>query len=182
MKIIFLIFFTLFIILFICFRRKKQETFGTFKSPEQLEQIYKTFTPIFSQFDFFIFYGTLLGYVREYNFIKNDDDIDVLIDYKKKEDVYKVIRKKKLRINEQKEYFVQLYKNNIGPFDIYFYEIKNEYIHIPWMNAKYPTTIIFPLQNTYYKTENIKIPHNPVAFLESYYGKDWRIPQQKKMW
>ena len=32
----------------------------------------------------FIFYGTLLGIVRERNILKGDDDIDLLIDIKQK--------------------------------------------------------------------------------------------------
>ena len=34
--------------------------------------------------EYFIFYGTLLGIVRENNVIKGDDDIDFMVDYKSK--------------------------------------------------------------------------------------------------
>lgn len=48
------------------------------------------------------------------------------------------------------------------------------------MKSKYPKDIIFPLKKVNYKNEKIYIPKDPIQFFETYYGKDWRIPQQKK--
>ena len=74
-KFLFLLCFILLIILFIILFRKNIETYGSCKSSSELEEIYKFFIPLFKKLDITIFYGTLLGYVRENNFINKDDDI-----------------------------------------------------------------------------------------------------------
>jgi len=35
--------------------------------------------------EWFIFFGTLLGYTREKNILKNDDDIDIYVNIKSRE-------------------------------------------------------------------------------------------------
>ena len=40
------------------------------------------FSKKFKKYKPVIFYGTLLGIVRENSIIKNDDDIDLLVDYR----------------------------------------------------------------------------------------------------
>ena len=90
-KFLFLLLFILLIILFIILFRNNIETFGSCKSSSELEEIYKFFIPLFKKLDITIFYGTLLGYVRENNFINKDDDIDILLPIDKKEDVLKEI-------------------------------------------------------------------------------------------
>ena len=40
--------------------------------------------PLIKGVEYFIFYGTLLGIIRENNIIKGDDDIDFLVNYRSK--------------------------------------------------------------------------------------------------
>lgn len=84
------------------------------------------------------------------------------------------------RINVNEEYFLQIYKNNIGPFDIYFYINEEDNIYIPWDKNRFSKDIIFPLKKVYFENEYIYIPYNSIQFCEIYYGKDWRTPKQKK--
>ena len=75
----------------------------------------------------FIFYGTLLGIVREKNILKGDDDIDLLIDIKQKKKIINIIKKLDIfKINKKviNKNFCQLIRKekNIKTFvDLYFY-------------------------------------------------------------
>ena len=42
-------------------------------------------TNIISELEYFIFFGTLLGMVRENNLIENDDDIDIYVNLKERD-------------------------------------------------------------------------------------------------
>ena len=61
-----------------------------------IEKIYyenlKFFSKLLKEHNPFIFYGTLLGFVRDGSFIKNDDDIDFLIDIKSKKMLLKNLK------------------------------------------------------------------------------------------
>ncbi len=43
-----------------------------------------TVSSLLKKIEYFIFYGTLLGIVREKNIIKHDDDIDFMVNHKSK--------------------------------------------------------------------------------------------------
>ena len=96
----------------------------------------KSVSNIIKNLEHFIFYGSLLGIIRDQNIIKNDDDVDFLINYKLKK---KVLDKMKLytsfKLNEKvsNKYFIQFTKrkNNLITFiDFYFYikDPKKNYI------------------------------------------------------
>ena len=59
-----------------------------------------------------IFYGTLLGITRENNIIKNDDDIDFLVDLKFKDKITNhILKNKKFKLNKKisDNFFTQFY-------------------------------------------------------------------------
>ena len=82
---------------------------------------------ILKDFECFVFYGTLLGLTRNNAIIKNDDDIDFLINIKLKEIVLnKILSLTTFEINKdtKNEYFTQFvnFKDNVETFiDFYFY-------------------------------------------------------------
>ena len=91
---------------------------------------------IFKKEKGFIFYGTLLGVIREKNILRGDDDIDILIDIKFKKKIFKILKKLKIfKVNKKvtNKYFIQLVRRNkkIKTFvDLYFYvnNPRNTYI------------------------------------------------------
>ena len=70
------------------------------------------FSKKFKKYKPVIFYGTLLGIERDNSIIKNDDDLDFLVDYNHKKQIEKDIKKsKKYKINKKisHEYFTQFF-------------------------------------------------------------------------
>ncbi len=144
----------------------------------------------------FVFYGTLLGITREKNLIKNDDDVDVLINIKYKKKVISKLKKiKNFTINKKiiNKYFVQ-FINNKGRLktfiDFYFYINKKNKKHIVekhnWLstiNSKdheihIPKKLIFPLKKIK-GFQNISFPNQCQKLCRFLYGDDWRLPLKK---
>ena len=145
-------------------------------------------------FDPFVYFGTLLGLTRENNILKNDDDIDLCLNYKFRENVFKKLN----NLNEYKinykvcnEYFVQLIgrKNNINTFiDLYFYIDHDSYIEekhnffasisLESHSIHIPKNLIFPLLKSK-KYKNINLPNQSKELCRFFYGDSWEKPMKK---
>lgn len=154
------------------------------------------FSKYFQKYKPVIFYGTLLGIVRENSIIKNDDDIDLLVDYRFKKKLLNDIKKvKKFKINEEisDKYFVQIFfkVDKIMIFiDLYFYtNNKNNNFIIDRHNffgnisnkfffLHIPKKLFFPIKRNI-KFKSIYMPNKDFALCKFLYGKDWNIPQKK---
>jgi hypothetical protein len=144
----------------------------------------------------FVFYGTLLGLVRENNILIGDDDIDILIDIKLKKKILssiKILKKFKINKKVMNENFIQLVRkdNNIKTFvDLYFYinNKKNNYIEekhnfLSSVNLKshslhIPKKLIFPLKKSK-KFLDVYLPRKPIDLCQYLYGKSWQKPLKK---
>ena len=60
----------------------------------ELSKLWNKYIPIFLKYNIplTIFYGTLLGYHREQNFIENDDDIDIILDENYYDKIMEIIK------------------------------------------------------------------------------------------
>ena len=143
--------------------------------------------------EYFIFYGTLLGIIRENNIIKGDDDIDFMVNHKSKKLLLKKMslnKKFKINMKVSNNYFVQYIKKNNGLItfvDFYFYtkDSKKSYIidRHNWLgniNNKrfalhFPKKMIFPID----KSKKFNLPKRPKMVCSYIYGKTWLTPLEK---
>ncbi len=148
--------------------------------------LYNNFSDFFLKYNLIIFYGTLLGIIRNNDFIENDDDIDLLLNisdlnnFLNDLDEKNVVYRKHIKKNEIP--VIQCFYENIGPIDIYVYnEYKNDDILIKWDGGQlYAKKDIFPLKEIIFYDKKCLIPNNSEEILRQIYGKDWMIPTSKK--
>lgn len=147
----------------------------------------------FKKYNCFVFYGTLLGLTRENDIIKNDDDIDFLIDIKFKKKFIEEIKKLKLfKINKKtcNSYFIQLIRkyNNVNTFvDFYFYlnfskknYIEEKHNWLSFISSQkhslfIPKNLVFPLKKDK-KFPNVFFPNNRKSMCKFLYGSNWYKP------
>ena len=144
----------------------------------------------------FVFFGTLLGLVREGDIIPHDDDVDFYVPIEQREAVIELLTGKDFFIRWEKAWnqhdcFLQLNRcfNDIETcVDFYFYQSnaktdfildrwnvsgtpdnKDTYIHIP-------KSMIFPLKTQRFFDSDIAMPAKGEGLCEFLYGNDWQKP------
>jgi len=149
--------------------------------------------------EFFAFFGTLLGLVRETKPISGDDDIDFYVNIMHHEDVKTVLADLKFKINystkpNHSKHFIQatgLFKGTFVAVDFYFYDtdVDPNYLIEKWnfigqpenpdCILKIPKPLIFPLDKILFRKVNIPAPKYPEVICEFLYGVNWTSPQIK---
>lgn len=148
--------------------------------------------------EYVVFFGSLLGLIRDDELIDGDDDIDLLVNFKYKNNIIKSLKESNVKFNlnspvNSSKYFLQgKYQINKKDVlvDIYFFEyLSKEKIILksikgPLQNNKkfwlyFDSKSIFPVEKFNYKNTYINIPQNPKKILKHLYGKTWKIRLKK---
>ena len=147
----------------------------------------------------FMLYGTLLGYVRQNDFICYDFDIDMGI---MEAEYDKLHNQLKQNIKNYSDYYIKEKKlfgyrcvvvvhteTNINA-DISGFIIKNNQIsrNVPKLYSRYilkesqvdyPIDWILPVKSIQFKTIDSFIPNQPEQLLQTYYGKNFLTPDHQ---
>lgn len=138
--------------------------------------------------DFFLLYGTLLGYVREGHIINGDDDVDIAIFDKFEDSLYSALpflSSKGLKINRiWKNELYSFHTERNGHLDIYIVREFGPSLWRPFAYQIRMTSIPKKYLNSFSclnaNGESLPVPSDSEGLLEWLYGKDWRIPQDNK--
>jgi len=132
----------------------------------------------FHKIKFGLIFGTLLGAIRENNFIKHDEDIDIYVLEEDKE-----VFLNSLHDLQQEGFVVGRYENNLlsiikdGEYiDIYFFKKRN-FIYRICVGVVIKEAY---LQNTIeydFIGSSFTIPKDYENLLVDLYGKDWKTPK-----
>lgn len=160
-------------------------------STQDMENILKLSSKLLEDcdIDFTLAFGTLLGAVREGGFIKNDDDVDIIVTDEE-------------RLYNKLPYFWEhgLYINRIFKTELYTFHAKG-------VNGHIDMYVLRPIDNWFYKNWCVSIrghyqpkrlfqgvdkekyfigdisypcPKNSENLLAWWYGRSWRIPKSSR--
>lgn len=137
---------------------------------------------ILKDINWWLDFGTLLGFYRDGRIIDHDSDLDVGVVY---EDFYKNIDTIKNKIDELGFYMtkvsdlfyrINLSKTNELHCDIFLFKNKDNVYKTHFKEYLSKHEEIFPLnKRVFFKTE-FNVPNNIEYFLETRYGSNWKTP------
>lgn len=129
--------------------------------------------------DWFLGYGTLLGIVRNNSCIKNDDDIDIILNRNYLNDLQKIANENNFKITlTKKTQFLRFEHLNYAPIDFYLAKVKDGIFMDTWENTKW--TNVYPFIEKKWRGVILNLPNQHIKNLKNRYGRTWRIPQQSK--
>ena len=131
---------------------------------------------------FILSYGTLLGAIREHDFITHDSDMDTMIwqkDFQKAWSLIPELEKRDVHLHCYVLPWIFTFEHKGETCDI---DVLQEAIW-PW-NKRYCLTHLEYIQKSFFENittieflgEQYTVPANPEKVLEYHYGKTWRIP------
>ena len=159
------------------------------KAFRALEQANAIFKELFAK-QLFICYGTLLGCIRENDFIENDDDIDVCfmadgdsLDSAANEFAQVVAslqaRGERITVVSQIQFHWWLAGMEI---DVFMAWMEDDRLYCYNVGADFSIDRILPLENHKFKGEEVLVPRDSEGVLEAIYGPEWRVPDPHFQW
>ena len=149
----------------------------------------RLFAELFAK-QFFICYGTLLGCLREGDFIAHDDDVDVcfLADAEGLEaaaqefnTVVSTLRQhgQKIAVDSGAQFHWGLEGTSL---DVFMAWMEGDRLYMFNAGGEFPRTRIEPLLPHSFKGREVLIPKDSEALLELIYGPGWKIPDPSFQW
>lgn len=143
--------------------------------------------------EWFVSYGTLLGLLRESSCIDGDDDVDIVIMKDAFDKLWRFARctssatasrihtvRKSKYSGIARECFMQLRSPDGVLVEFYMAERRDTDTTIFdwWSNLLWKDAL--PTETLRWRGVDVSVPRDPTDKVERLYGKDWRVPQQKK--
>jgi len=129
--------------------------------------------------EFGIIFGTLLGAVRESNFIEYDEDVDVFILEENKDIFLSILfelRDVGLNVVRYDSQLLSIMKDD-DYIDIYFFK-KNSIGKRTCLEFSIKSGCMESLVDINFLDTTFKTVNNYIDFLEYFYGKDWEMPKK----
>jgi len=136
--------------------------------------------------EFWLESGTLLGAIRDGDFIEWDKDIDISIMRKDRIKIQRIASKfytigtfgEHRRGNFISSHYI--IKDDFKMDIYYWFKAKEEYVS--YTNGEYSTVVnnnyLDDLKEITFKGLKVKVPNNPKQYLEDRYGKGWKLPDK----
>ena len=168
-------------------------------SRETNEENLLYFTNLLSGCEHFVFFGTLLGLVRDNRLIDGDDDVDIYVNSAERDNIIDIFKKNKIKFNlddppNNTPHILQikrLVNGEVGLIDFYFYNAGKDPNNIwetwnfsgtyknPNSAIKISRNLIFPIEPIFFKGAEIFLPAKAKDICVFLYGKNWDKPLAK---
>ena len=180
-------------------RRKRGEKKQLAKSVVFQSNVRKYFPEVINVFDnlgidYFICFGTLLGAIREKDFIKHDDDLEMgVFSDQYDENLFRSFEKigfvREYRYSMNGNYmpnegFVEKYSNGVIHFDLFVFTRSRGNLWC-WSYLRDESNTLNAIKLSWkdngleripFQGLDVPVPVNAPTFLEALYGKTWNIP------
>jgi len=140
---------------------------------------------LISELDYFLFFGTLLGDIRENNVIKNDDDIDFIVNLNDINLLENILTSNGFNISTKEKFFLSFNNKQIKEahtIDFYIYYLDGDNVVIPksfYGNSalKLKRHYLILKKNLFFPPiknfNGAKIPYKSKAIISALYGEKW---------
>ena len=157
------------------------------------------FSNLIKDLGHFVFFGTLLGLVREKNLIEGDDDIDFYVNINEREKLISILKlnfivvDETLSVNKNKSFLqvFRFYDDVKFIIDFYFYDTNKDKFniiekwnfeggtHIQSKHLRIPKIFIYPIKSNMINGHQFFFPSQPVLLCEFLYGPNWNVKMKK---